>query len=78
MTNTQLDFPILPTAGYLRQSQLIPSIVPFSSATLWRKVNSGEFPRPYKLSERITAWKTEEVRAWLLSRTNGTIVGKGA
>ena len=25
-------------SGYMRQSQLIPAIFPFSSATLWRKV----------------------------------------
>jgi prophage regulatory protein len=31
----------LPESGYVRQSQLIPSIFPFSSATLWRKVKAG-------------------------------------
>ena len=59
----------LPESGYLRQSQLIPVIVPFSSATLWRKVKSGEFPAPVKLSERITAWRVEDVRAWMSSRS---------
>jgi len=39
--------------------------VPFSSATLWRKVKSGEFPAPKKLSERVTAWRVEDVRQWL-------------
>jgi hypothetical protein len=42
-------------------------LVPFSSATLWRKVKSGEFPAPVKLSERITAWKTSAVLAYLRS-----------
>ena len=42
-----------------------PGIVPFSSATLWRKVKSGEFPTPAKLSERVTAWRVEDVRQWL-------------
>ena len=55
----------LPISGFIRQSQLIPLIVPFSSATLWRKVKSGEFPRPVKLSARITAWKAEDIRAWI-------------
>jgi prophage regulatory protein len=40
-------------------------IVPFSSATLWRKVKGGEFPAPAKLSERVTAWRVEDVRQWL-------------
>lgn len=59
----------LPATGFIRQSQLIPAIIPFSSATLWRKVNDGSFPAPVKLSERITAWPVESVRAWMKSRT---------
>lgn len=59
----------LPATGFIRQSQLIPAIVPFSSATLWRKVKAGTFPAPVKLSERVTAWPVESVRAWMDSRT---------
>lgn len=54
--------------AYVRQSQLIPGVLPFSVATLWRKVKNGTFPQPVKLSERITAWRAEEVRQWLESR----------
>jgi predicted DNA-binding transcriptional regulator AlpA len=53
----------LPEIGYVRQSQLIPAIFPFSAATLWRKVKAGTFPRPVKLGARITAWKVEDIRA---------------
>jgi prophage regulatory protein len=59
----------LPAVGYVRQSQLIPTIVPFSSATLWRRVNSGDFPKPVKLSERVTAWRVEDIRAWMRDRS---------
>jgi prophage regulatory protein len=59
----------LPATGYVRQSQLIPSIVPFSSATLWRNVKAGVFPAPVKLSDRVTAWRVEDIRAWMNSRT---------
>ncbi|WP_166299880.1 helix-turn-helix transcriptional regulator [Bradyrhizobium sp. 2S1] len=52
----------LPESGYVRQSQLIPSIFPFSSATLWRKVKAGTFPKPVKLGPRITAWRVEDIR----------------
>ena len=58
----------LPTTGYVRQSQLIPNILPFSSATLWRNVRMGKFPSPVKLSERVTAWRVEDVRAWMEDR----------
>jgi prophage regulatory protein len=59
----------LPAVGHVRQSQLIPTIVPFSSATLWRRVNSGDFPKPVKLSERVTAWRVEDIRAWMRDRS---------
>ena len=55
----------LPETGFIRQKNLIPNVIPFSHATLWRKVKSGEFPSPVKLSQRITAWKVEDVRKWL-------------
>ena len=47
----------------------VPGLIPFSPATLWRKVGRGEFPKPVKLSERVTAWPAEAVREWLQSRS---------
>lgn len=54
----------LPETGFVRQSQL-KGIIPFSAATLWRKVKAKEFPSPVKLSAGVTAWRVEEVRAWM-------------
>lgn len=68
MFRTQSALPTfddLPDAAYARQAQLIPGVVPISSATLWRKVKSGEFPAPVKLSERVTAWNVGAIRRWL-------------
>lgn len=55
----------LPATGFVRQKQLIPAIIPFSAATLWRMVAANRFPAPVKLSPGVTAWKAEEVRAWI-------------
>ena len=55
----------LPATGYVRQSQLIPAVLPFSGTTLWRKVKDGSFPAPTKLSPRVTAWRAEDVRMYL-------------
>lgn len=63
----QNDFDKLPQSGFIRQSQLIPSLIPFSPATLWRKVKDGTFPAPVKLSPRVTAWRVEDIRAWMQS-----------
>ena len=55
----------LPAEGFVRQAVLVPHIVPFSPATLWRKVKSKDFPAPVKLSARITAWRVQDIREWL-------------
>lgn len=58
----------LPETGYIRQAQLIPHIIPFSAATLWRKVKDGSFPEPVKLSARVTAWRVEDIQSWMNTR----------
>jgi len=55
----------LPATGYVRLKQLVPNIIPFSPATLWRKVKAQTFPAPVKLSVGVTAWRVEDVRAWM-------------
>ncbi len=54
----------LPATGFVRLPGLRP-IIPFSDSTLWRRVRAGTFPAPVKLSDRITAWKAEDIRKWL-------------
>lgn len=55
----------MPQAGYIRQAGLL-EVLPISPATLWRWVSKDAFPRPVKLSPRVTAWRFNEVRRWLL------------
>jgi len=55
----------LPTTGYIRQAQLLAGVVPFSASTLWRRVRDHSFPAPVKLSAGVTAWRVEDVRAWM-------------
>lgn len=69
-------FDSLPDSAYMREAQLVQSPkrpdstapLPFSAATLWRKVKAGTFPKPIKLSKRVTAWNVGAIRAWLLSQ----------
>jgi len=53
-----------PIPAYIRQRELT-ALLPFSPATLWRKVKNGTFVQPVKLSDRITAWNRSQVLAWL-------------
>lgn len=67
------SFDTLPDSAFVRESQLVPSRkrpglptpLPFSAPTLWRKVKDGTFPKPIRLSERVTAWNVGEVRTWI-------------
>lgn len=43
-------------------------LMPFSPATIWRKVKDGTFPKPVKLGERITAWHMDDIEEWLTAR----------
>ena len=54
----------LPATGFVRMAELL-RFIPFSKATVWRKVKAKEFPKPVKLSAQVTAWKVEDVRAWI-------------
>ena len=50
---------VLPEVGFIRQAQLVPAIVPFSNATLWRKVkdvsgsDSVELAAPFDSTARF-------------------------
>jgi len=50
--------------AYIRQAELI-KLLPFSAATLWRKVKDGSFPKPIKLSVHITAWRVADIAEWM-------------
>jgi predicted DNA-binding transcriptional regulator AlpA len=75
----QSMFDELPDSAFIRESQLVldpkrpqyPAPLPFSAATLWRKVAAGTFPRPVKLSNRVTAWRVAEVRGFLQDPVDG-------
>ncbi|MBL0394269.1 AlpA family phage regulatory protein [Ramlibacter monticola] len=73
MSQSIPSFDQLPDAAFVREAQLVrncrrpevPAPLPFSPATLWRMVKLGRFPKPSKLSDRVTAWRVGDVRAWL-------------
>lgn len=50
--------------SYMRQRELL-TILPFSAATLWRKVRAGTFVQPVRLSARVTAFSRAKVQEWL-------------
>jgi hypothetical protein len=41
----------------------IPPIIPVSKSTWWTGVKEGRFPQPFKLSDRVTVWRSDDVYA---------------
>lgn len=69
----------LPETGFLRLPQIIgrpatedspaiPALIPVCASTWWAGVRAGRFPKPVKLSPRVTAWRCEDVREFLSSQ----------
>lgn len=68
-----ISFEHLPASALVRANQLVGTVLPFSAATLWRKVREGRFPQPIKVSDAITAWRVGDVRAFLRDPANFTV-----
>lgn len=66
----------LPEIGFLRLPQIlgnpkaepaIPPIIPVGKSCWWDGVKTGRFPKPVKLSPRVTAWRVEDIRSLINS-----------
>lgn len=42
------------------------SLIPFSTATIFRKNRRFKFPAPVNISKSITAWRVGQMRQWLI------------
>lgn len=56
----------LPETGFVRLPTIL-KVFPVSRSTWWAGVKDGRFPKGVKLSEKITAWRVEDIRALLES-----------
>jgi len=48
---------------FLRLNQIVPTLIPISKSTWWAGVRAGRFPKPVKLSSRVTVWRASDIRA---------------
>lgn len=57
----------LPQTGFLRLPAIVAphGLIPVSKSTWWAGVKSGRYPKPVKLSTRVTAWRVEDIRAFI-------------
>ena len=52
----------LPETGFLRLPEVL-ALIPVCRASWWKGIKSGRYPAGVKLSERVTAWRAEDIRA---------------
>ena len=61
----------LPETGFLRIKQIlgnkkanppIPPLIPVGKTSWWEGIRKGRFPKPIKLTKRITVWRVEDIR----------------
>lgn len=56
--------PTLPNTGFLRLDQVL-QFIPVARSTWWQGVRDGRYPASVKLGPRTTAWKAEDIRAFI-------------
>lgn len=67
-TNKLLRLPQI--IGNPKANPPIPAIIPVCASAWWNGVKKGIYPKPIKLSPRVTAWRENEVLA-LITKTEG-------
>jgi prophage regulatory protein len=71
MMKTENTQPTRPT-GFVRVPEILSQYLPISRSLFWAKVKSGDFPKPIKLSSRVSAWKRADIEA-LCTRLAGEV-----
>jgi prophage regulatory protein len=54
----------LPSTGFMRLPAVL-AVIPVSKSTWWAGIKTGRYPKPVKLGQRITAWKAEDIKAFI-------------
>lgn len=69
MDNSTIKLPDVP---FIRINDLATNrkagrfgLLPMSKATIWNHVRKGSFPKPVKLMEHITAWRTTDIQKFI-------------
>lgn len=61
--NPQSLYRVKQIIGDLKNDPPLAPIVPVSKSTWWRGVREGRFPKPQKLSAKVTVWRGADLLA---------------
>ena len=64
--NRTLQFP---ETGFLRLPEVL-KYFPVSKSTWWAGIKTGKYPAGVKLSDRVTAWRCEDIRSLIGNQTS--------
>lgn len=66
---------VFPKTGFVRLKQILaPSgPLPISRSGFWAGVKNGKFPKPRKVSARVTVWRAEDIHD-LLARIEQSVI----
>lgn len=77
---SNLNYPAFPKTGFVRLPQIIgapkanppiPALTPIGRSTWWHWVKIGKAPAPVKLGPKTTAWRSEEILAFVEQLAQG-------
>lgn len=77
MDNLKLKAPNTP-GFYMMRMPEVRKATGISKTTIWDHVRRGTFPQPVKVSPHCTAWRSDEVSAWMASRERVVTRGENA
>lgn len=62
-----------PETGLVRLKQILAprGPLPISRSGFWAGVKNGKFPKPRKISPRVTVWRAEDIHALLAEIERG-------
>lgn len=58
----------LPQTGFVRLATVL-HMTGMGKSKIWSMSKEGTFPKPYKLAARVTAWKVDDLKAWIEAQT---------
>lgn len=67
-----MEHPLVELPPFPRAADLL-AVIPKGKSWLWEASRTGRFPKPFKLSDRTTVWRREEVLEWLKEKANATL-----
>ena len=67
----QITIEPLPAEGFARLPQVL-HVLGIGKTCLWDGIKEGRFPRPVKISPRVSVWRVEDIRNLINSYAAGS------